>query len=158
MRYNESIKYHTLNKKTESIKKFIDVGHFSHVSKINTDTVKMDRHKRRDKRKDKLLNFNIKRGGFRIVESSHIDGDNTKSDPTISAWTDKFLAGEFDSSGIFEHPDDPLPEEQLKPDSKNIVLKSAVMPTVDVVDDDIDISEAIEERINEIDEKGTYSF
>jgi hypothetical protein len=82
-------------------------------------------------------------------------GCANKPDRRIRAWFKRFLAGEFDSSGIFEHPDAPLPDEQFDLDPKDIDPTDADKPVVGM---DLDISEAVEARIREIKEKGTYSF
>jgi len=77
-------------------------------------------------------------------------------DPHIRAWYKRFLAGEFDSSGIFEHPDAPMPAEMFELEPESAERENAAMPAVDIMD--LDIGEAIEARIKEIKEKGTYSF
>jgi len=77
-------------------------------------------------------------------------------DPHIRAWYKRFLAGEFDSSGIFEHPDDPMPDEMFALEPESSERKDVAHPAVGM---GFDIGEAaIEARIKEIKEKGTYSF
>lgn len=74
-------------------------------------------------------------------------------DPHISAWYKRFLAGEFDSSGIFERPGAPLPDEQFALEPENAAPAGGPAAGVE-----LDIREAVEARIREIGEKGTYSF
>jgi hypothetical protein len=77
-------------------------------------------------------------------------------DPHIRAWYKRFLAGEFDSSGIFEHPNDPMPAEMFDLEPEGSGRENSVRPVVEM---DLGLDEAIvEARIKEIKEKGTYWF
>jgi len=82
-------------------------------------------------------------------------GLNGKNDNSIDIWFKNFLAGKFDSSGIFERPDDPLPNEQFEVVPETINSANADVCT-QVLNDSIQT--VVEARIKEINEKGTYAF
>ncbi|GBU20292.1 hypothetical protein R80B4_00168 [Fibrobacteres bacterium R8-0-B4] len=63
------------------------------------------------------------------------------SDPHISAWYKRFLASEFDSSGIFEHPDASLPDEQFDIEPENADLAGTGGQVAGI---ELDIREAVE--------------
>lgn len=83
--------------------------------------------------------------------SKSVDLTAAKKDPHISAWYKRWLAGEFDA-WLHAHPNEPMPNEWFELEPK-AVGKDVPVPRVE-----IDIQEAVEARIREINEKGTYSI
>jgi hypothetical protein len=81
--------------------------------------------------------------------------EGSSASPRIRAWYRNFLAGKFDSAVMFEHPDNPLPDEMFEDNPENAAVTGGSAMDSGI---DIDISGAVEERIREIDEKGTYVF
>jgi hypothetical protein len=63
------------------------------------------------------------------------------------------MAGKYDLAELFKHPDEPLTDEQFENWPKYMAMTNDDKSAADV-----DITDVVEARIREIDEKGTYWF